>query len=261
MKLATVGDNCIDYYGALDKYYPGGNPINVAVYFVRLGGEASYTGVVGTDVYGQKMIDAVRAKDVDVSHLRRVEGKTAITQVEVVDGDRVFGDYDEGVLADFKLSESDIDFLCSHDLVVSGLWGKSEDYFAEIQNRGTLTAFDAATRPEDEPAKIAIKNTDYFFYATDDGDTEELRQQMQAYHKEGPKYVIVTLGEEGSLVYDGQEFHKYGIIKTEVVDTMGAGDSYIAGYLKGVLEKQTISKCMEMGARNATETIQYQGAW
>lgn len=261
MKLASVGDNCMDYYAALDKAYPGGNPVNVAVYFVRLGGEASYTGVVGTDKYGQEMIDGIKAKGVDVSHLRKLEGNTAITQVELVDGDRVFGDYDEGVLAEFKLDVADIDFLCAHDMVVSGLWGNSEKYFAEIQERGTLTAFDAATRPEDDAPRIAIKNTDYFFYATDDGDTEELRAQMKAYHLQGPKYIIVTLGEDGSLVFDGKEFHKYGIIATDVVDTMGAGDSYIAGFLKGVLEGQEISKCMEMGARNATETIQYQGAW
>ena len=51
MKLAAVGSNCIDYYVNLDggRPYPGGGPVNMAVYTVRLGGEASYTGPVGTD--------------------------------------------------------------------------------------------------------------------------------------------------------------------------------------------------------------------
>ena len=52
MKIAAVGDNCIDYYENLNKAFPGGNPVNVAVYTVRLGGEASYTGVIGNDKYG-----------------------------------------------------------------------------------------------------------------------------------------------------------------------------------------------------------------
>lgn len=55
MKLAAVGSNCIDFYNNIEngKAYPGGSPVNMAVYTVRLGGEASYTGPVGDDVYGK----------------------------------------------------------------------------------------------------------------------------------------------------------------------------------------------------------------
>ncbi len=51
MKLAAVGSNCIDYYNNLDggKAFPGGGPVNMAVYTVRLGGEAAYIGPVGND--------------------------------------------------------------------------------------------------------------------------------------------------------------------------------------------------------------------
>ena len=40
MKLATIGDNCMDVYST-GEVFPGGNPVNVAVYYARLGGEAS----------------------------------------------------------------------------------------------------------------------------------------------------------------------------------------------------------------------------
>ena len=55
MKLAAVGSNCIDYYNNLDggKAFPGGGPVNMAVYTVRLGGEAAYIGPVGNDSYGE----------------------------------------------------------------------------------------------------------------------------------------------------------------------------------------------------------------
>lgn len=41
MKLAAVGSNCVDFYNNIEngKAYPGGSPVNVAVYTVRLGGE------------------------------------------------------------------------------------------------------------------------------------------------------------------------------------------------------------------------------
>ena len=47
IRLAAVGDNCIDLYDQTGDAYPGGNPVNVAVYTVRLGGSASYTGEIG----------------------------------------------------------------------------------------------------------------------------------------------------------------------------------------------------------------------
>ena len=89
IKLAAVGDNCIDLYDQTGDAYPGGNPVNVAVYTVRLGGKASYTGVVGNDKYGELMRRAVADKGVDVSHLRTEPGSTALSHVTLVDGDRV----------------------------------------------------------------------------------------------------------------------------------------------------------------------------
>ncbi len=261
MKLAAVGDNCMDVYENIGKAYPGGNPVNVAVYFVRLGGEASYTGVVGTDQYGKLMKEKIGAKGVDVSHMRFMEGNTAITHVQLIDGERVFGEYEEGVLADFKLTDEEIDFLCSHDMVVTGLWGNVHNDLKAIHDRGVSVAFDAATRPEDEAAQIAIPSVDYLFFATDDGDTPALREQMKELHSKGPKLVITTLGDKGSLVYDGKNYITFGIIPCNVVDTMGAGDSYIAGFLKGILEGKTVEECMKTGASNSSVTLEYNGAW
>ncbi|MBR6119224.1 MAG: hypothetical protein IKQ04_02765 [Oscillospiraceae bacterium] len=47
MKIACIGDNCIDSYDETGKYYPGGNAVNVAVYLHRMGVESSYVGAVG----------------------------------------------------------------------------------------------------------------------------------------------------------------------------------------------------------------------
>lgn len=261
MKLAAVGDNCMDEYKCLNKAFPGGNPVNVAVYFVRLGGEASYTGVVGHDENGKIMIDALNKKKVDTSHIRVLPGKTAVTQVDLINGERVFGDYEEGVLGEFKLREEDIEFLTSHDLVVTGLWGKIEDDLHKIKAKGTPIAFDFATKLQDPIVKRAIYNVDYAFFAYDEGDNEFIREYMKNIYSKGPKGVIVTLGEKGSLCYDGSEFLTYGIIPCEVKDTMGAGDSYIAGFLRGILLDKELKECMHMGSENASVTLQYHGAW
>lgn len=261
IRLAAVGDNCMDVYESIHQAFPGGNPVNVAVYTRRLGGHSSYTGVVGNDQYGKIMIEALRSKGVDTSHVRTLEGNTAITKVRLVDGERVFGDYDEGVLVDFKLSDSDIDFLCTHDIVVTGLWGMVENDLHKIKARGTLIAFDFATKPEGEVLEAAIGQVDYAFFSTDEGDTSKLRNLMKQLKARGPKLVIATMSEQGSLVFDGTSFHHYGIVPCDVIDTMGAGDSYIAGFLKGLLKGEPIDRCMALGAENSSVTLEYVGAW
>ena len=47
MKIACVGDNCVDYYDNTGEAFPGGNPVNVAVYVRRMGGQSAYLGAVG----------------------------------------------------------------------------------------------------------------------------------------------------------------------------------------------------------------------
>lgn len=130
-----------------------------------------------------------------------------------------------------------------------------------MHNRGIKTAFDCATDPGDDACKVAIPHTDYLFFSNDDNSTEELKSQMKDLHSKGPQLVIAMRGENGSLCFDGKEFHEFGIVKCDnVVDTMGAGDSYIAGFLSAIGEGALIEEAMKIGALTATETIQYFGA-
>jgi len=261
MRIACVGDNCVDFYDNTGEAFPGGNPVNVAVYVRRLGGESAYIGAVGTDAHGQLMVDALRGKGVDVSHVQVLEGTTALTHVNRIDGERVFGDYDEGVMADFTLSDQDIDFLCTYDLVVSGLWGHAENHLYKVRARNIPVAFDCAERPFDEAALIALPHTNIAFFADDTSSEEELRAKILRVAAMGPELVVATRGIKGSLAYDGKDFHACGIVKCEVGDTMGAGDSFIAGFLTSWLQGKDTLSCMADGAANAAVTISYCGAW
>ena len=67
-------------------------------------------------------------------------------------------------------------------------------------------------------------------------------KKIQSY---GPKLVTATMGEEGSLCYNGEFFYSCGIVPVKnVVNTVGAGDSYIAGFTKAMLEGRSIPECM-----------------
>lgn len=261
IRIATVGDNCIDFYDNTGEFYPGGNPVNVAVYIKRLNGDSSYTGVVGNDDYGKFMIESLKGKGVDTSHIKILEGKTAVTHVEHKSGDRILGDYEEGVMAEFKLTDDDIDFLCNHALVVTGIWGMIETELYKIKERKVPIAFDFADKLNHEIIHKTLPFVDYAFFSCDRKNNEELHGFMKSIKSEGPSVVVVTRGEKGSIAYDGNDFTEYGIVECEVVDSMGAGDSYIAGFLMGIFEGKSIVESMKIGAMSSSETIGYYGAW
>ena len=259
--IACVGDNCIDYYDATGEAFPGGNPVHVSVYVRRLGGASSYTGAVGNDRFGALLLDALRGKGVDVSHVRVLPGRTALTHVTRENGDRVLGDYDEGVMAAYRPDEEDVAFLCAHDLVVTGLWGHAEGVLEEVRKRGVPVAFDGAERPFDPAGKIALPHTDVAFFSDDALEETPLREKILRVAGMGPKLVVATRGSRGSLAWDGARFYTCGIVSCPVVDTMGAGDSFIAGFLMAWLEGKPVSDCMRLGAEQAAVTIGYAGGW
>ena len=260
-KIACVGDNCIDYYDESGLAFPGGNPVNVAVYLKRLGAESSYLGAVGTDSYGELLLRRLSERGVDLSHVQLLSGSTALCHVSRENGERILGNYDEGVMADFRLREEDFSFLRGFDLAVTGLWGHAEGSLAAIRSAGTPVAFDGAERPFDPAGLIALPNTDIAFFSDDRLADEALKEKLLAVAAYGPKLVVATRGAKGSLVWDGDVFYACAPVPCTVVDTMGAGDSFIAGFLHAWLQGGDPLFCMQAGAENAAVTIGCSGAW
>ena len=101
-----------------------------------------------------------------------LDGKTAVTHVDIVDGDRVFGKYEEGVLADFKLREQDISFIKKHDLAVTGIWGMIEDELPLI-SKEIPVAFDFANKFANPIVEKAIPYVTYAFFSFDEESRNE----------------------------------------------------------------------------------------
>ena len=228
--LATIGDNCVDIYPQLNKAFSGGNAVNVAVYCTRYGIQPGCITWVGDDDYGTKLKQDLARMGVDISHVHTKHGVTAQTQVELHDNDRVFGDYTEGVMADFALSEEDYAWLAQYDIWDSPLW------------------------------QTLVPHLDFAFASAPQED-ETLRLKMKAIVARGAGTVIVTLGENGSIAWDGAQFWRQAPEPVTVIDTMGAGDSFIAGFLCGWSAGMTLPQAMAQGTACAAKTIQYHGAW
>ena len=259
--IACIGDSCVDYYESLGQKFPGGNPVNFAVYVRRLAGDSSFVGAVGSDEDGRLVLEALKGKEVDVSHVQVLPGPTPNTHVVMENGNRVFTSYDTGIMEDFRLRPEDLDFIGEHAIAVSALWGRCENDLAALKARGVTVVFDCADLPDDPAAQKALPHSDIAFFSDDGSTVDALMQKMRELAAKGPSVVVAMRGAEGSMAYDGQTFYLQRAVDCKVVDTLGAGDSYIAGFLYATLQGLPIPKRMRMGSENAAITIGYVGAW
>ncbi|MDT3668141.1 fructoselysine 6-kinase [Cronobacter dublinensis] len=259
-KLATVGDNCVDIYPQLGKAYSGGNAVNVAVYSTRYGMQPACVSWVGDDEYGQMLRRDLAQRGVDISHLPVKPGVTAQTQVELRNNDRILGDYTEGVMADFTVSEDDLRWLSGFDIIHSAIWGHADAAFPALKAAGKILSFDFADKWESPLWRTLPEHLDYVFASAHE-ETPWLRDRLQTVVECGAGVAIATLGEHGSLAWDGAQFWRMPPEPVEVVDTMGAGDAYIAGFLCAVATGLPLVDAMKQGTRCAAQTIGYHGAW
>lgn len=260
MRVAAIGDNCIDYYKNLDRSYVTGNVVDTAVNLKKLGIDTSIISTTGSDLNGKRVCDVLKKEGVDISHLKVKEGKAAITYMELNGLERVHGEYIEGVLENIKFDEDDINFACRHDLVHSAYWGKADKYFKEIKEKGILISFDYATNFDSSLVKETEKYVDFGFFSFKD-ITDEVKGYLKERVNKGMKIAIATFGEKGSLAWDGNEFYRFGIIPTNVVNTVGAGDSFIAGFIYGILTEKTIEECLKEGAKISSKVVSVFEPW
>lgn len=260
MEIVTVGDNCVDFYLADNKAYPGGNALNVAVYVRRLNEPCSFVSVVGDDEYGDMLLTAMEKHGINHDYVYQEHGKTALSRVNIVNGDRVFSKYDEGVMENFELSRDALNFICKHKLMHTALWGKTEDFIPTIHKSGCKIYYDFSDNQDADYHRKLLPCIDFALFSMTD-DTKETREFLMQAHSYGPVWVTATLGANGSLSFDGQQFIKLPAPRIKVVDTMGAGDSFAAGMLVGIKRGLSLSDCMKLATSSSAVTLSYKGAW
>ncbi len=81
------------------------------------------------------------------------------------------------------------------------------------------------------------------------------------FHDRGVGMVAITLGEKGSLVYDGTDMHRINARDVKVIDITGCKDSYIGGFLGDYIASKDARKAARMGTYLASLTAQKKGSW
>ena len=257
--VVTVGDNVVDRYPEHAVMFPGGNAVNVAVHARRCGIDSAYIGAVGTDRAGDTVRDALTDEKVNCARLRVIDGPNAYAVVHVVDGNRVFGKGAIGV-SRFLLEDADLDLARSATIVHTGDCSMIERQLPALAAASNRLSFDFSEKPwayiheHASYAHIAVISRPGL--SPEDALTEARHLQQL-----GPVVVAVTLGAAGAIVCDGQEVAHAVPPPVRVIDTLGAGDAFIARLLTGLVNSENLSQLVTAATTYATSACTSFGAF
>jgi fructoselysine 6-kinase len=258
MDVIAIGDNVCDWYLTIGQVFPGGNAVNVAVAVARAGGSCAYVGVVGDDSRGRLMIDSLAAERVDTRRLSVAPGPTACCQVTHAEGERLFRPLQR--VAAFRPTEDDLAFAGTASIIHSAHRSGLEDVLPELARRGRVS-FDFSDHVDDGYADDLlpfVHVAEFSAAALDDRDCAELAHWAAA---RGPAYVLVTRGSKGAMLFDGVVSVSVSAASSVVIDSLGAGDSFIGRALHGLIHGEPAPVLLAASARAAARTCSTWGAF
>ena len=263
MRVIGIGDNTIDYYQDLGLMFPGGNTVNVVVLSKQFGAESgSYIGVLGNDYRSEHLLNCMKKEEIDLSRIRRVygpNGEAVVTLDE--DGDRIFVETkigDKGLVA-IRLSEEDLQYVNEHDLVHTSVYSYMEKELPKLEKP---ISFDFSHEKNDDYLRSVCPYVTYAFFSGSELPKDECLDFIKKVHSMGPKVVGVTRGSKGALFSDGQKVYEQGIVEADqVVDTLGAGDSFIAAFLVHYYSSKNMEESLEKAAMAASKIVSRYGAF
>ena len=88
---------------------------------------------------------------------------------------------------------------------------------------------------------------------------ENVEEAVRALYEKSGNLVFVTLGAEGTLFYDGKEMRRVASVKTNVVDTVGAGDSHIGAIIAGMSKGMKVEDAVLLANRTAAAIVGTSG--
>lgn len=258
MRLLALGDNVADIYVDQQCAYPGGNAVNVAVSIRRGGDHAAYCGFVGDDVNGGIIVDALTAEDVVVM-IRRRAGSTARAWVRLRDGDRTFLDSDRGV-AEFRLCDIDRSVLADVDVVHTAYTGRLWMDAAELAARSPLS-FDFGPHTGIDYRDEVVRHCLLASFSDANLDDNQVIDLAQHCRRLGAAHVMVTRGEQGADFFGPRGHVARRPDPAQLVDTLGAGDAFIAGVLAGLVNGTDPESFLDDAAARAAKCCSQLGGF
>ncbi len=260
MRILGAGDNVVDRYLEIGRMFPGGNALNVAVAARRAGLEAAYVGVLGDDLAGRVVLQALHDEGVETTRVRIAHGPNAFAEVEVVDGNRVFVGGDE-TISRFRMTPDDLAYAAGFDLIHTDDCGFLEDQLPEIAALGRPVSFDVSGHRSAAYVEPLLPHVTVACFSAGDLDDDAALALLRRALSQGPRLALATRGSADVLLTDGSRTWRQPVVRGPVVDTLGAGDSFIGRFLVGYIAGDSMPDALLAAAVAASATCGHYGAF
>jgi fructokinase len=279
--ILSCGESLIDLLvgkasgaGLASEAVPGGSPFNVAIGIARLGGKAGFLSKISDDFFGRYLVRTLVKAGVDQRFLLSSPRQTTLSvAVTRPDGEAQYSFYGHES-ADRSLLPSELPATLPDDVsaIAIGSYTLAIDPTASAIEqlierehvrrvvsidpniRPTIIGDAKAWRPRFERllarchiVKASTEDLAYLY-----GDGVDAGAWAAHWLTAGPQLVIITRGDDGASVFFGSSTYNVPVRKVDVIDTVGAGDSFHAAVLVS-LEEQNLLRpgAIRLASRDA----------
>lgn len=262
IKAVSFGEVLWDVFADGKKI--GGAPLNLALRMQSLGCEAAMVSAIGKDTDGEEIISYVQEKGLDTTGIVTVKGyPTGLVQVYV--NERGSASYEISYPSAWDkivLTPNVFDLVQEADVMIYGSLAcrdaVSKESLLKLLEIDGYKVFDVNLRPphyEIDTLLELMKKADFIKFNDEElieiasklgSHTNLLEDNMEFIAKKaGSEAICVTKGKHGAiLLWEGQLYSNNGYV-VKVVDTVGAGDSFLATLIMKLLVKETPQKALD----------------
>jgi sugar/nucleoside kinase (ribokinase family) len=236
-----------------------------------LGAGVAFTTMVGTDDFGRIAVDRLGAAGVDTSHVIRHDSLATGVTILLPHGDERHILTYPGTIAELTVNDLDFEFLVkgrhfhlSSLYLQRGLQAGLPDLLRRLKDAGLTVSLDTNDDPEDrwgDPLAAVLPYVDVFLPNEDEicrmTKCADLDSAVEALGVEIPA-IVIKRGRRGARVFERGRSVDVASLNVVPVDTIGAGDSFDAGFLRAYLLSKDIVTCARAG--NITGALSTQGS-
>ncbi len=260
-----------------DGAVAGGAPMNVAVHLTALGHSSGIISAVGTDEKGEQLQQFLHTRGVDTAliqkHISLPTGEVNVS----IDAD--------GLPSYDIVSPSAWDEIIAVDDAVTAVRNVDAFIFGSLSCRSNASkeslfrllevkryaAFDVNLRAPyisipliDElmqHSDLIKMNDEELRMICGVSESEDMKEHIRSLSKRtGAEVICVTRGKDGAMVYADEVFFEHPGYRVSVTDTVGAGDSFLAGFISSISGGKSIPLSLEFACTLGALTATRKGA-
>jgi fructoselysine 6-kinase len=210
---------------------------------------------------------------VDIAYCRRADGPSGRASLSIEDGERVFtgsnaGGVRKSVSMEFIFEH--VDYLQSFSIAHTSAYSYMDDHLARLQSLLPLLSYDFSDDFDPEHALTLCAHVDIAFFSCSEWTEAASMDLLARAVSKGCGLALATRGPQQAILFDGHSWFRQAPQAVTAIDTLGAGDAFISGFLVSYVGGKAVSdpphgpllkNSLDKAAAFAAEICQLQGAF